>query len=275
MSKTLNKEGSGKNLENTPIEILSGPEAERALQDVDALIALIRHHADFNFSGPPVNQSMTQEEVARILNLYGYPPSILTQRGALSRILHFVTGFSKRLQNAVSSQIYDPRKLALEIEKGREAFEKDGLKQVNALASEKNKTGDMVVAKVNGKTVGMLGIRKLGLEKGRQVYDHLKASVLPEFENQGISWQMKQKAIQLNCAESHDPLWLVHSKNSKILGSTKKFERTKITFADYARLRGWQMSQQELDTIEEKWRLEGWEYWLVDFQKPVKEEVGE
>lgn len=266
MSEIGAKQTPGREMKDHPAEILRGSEAMHALSNVAALLALIRHHAEFNFSGPPINPSMKRDEVARILELYGYPPSILTQEQVASGIGEMAAGFSHRLQEASSSPAYDVMRFQAEVAADREAFEAQGYWQVDALAKE----GNMVAAKVDGKTVGMLGMRKLGRMNDRQVYEHLKASVLSDYEGRGIFSQMKQKAVELNCEEAGNPLWVVHSKNPKVVGRTERFEGERITFEDYARLRGWTMPPSEMEKVKEKWALEGWQYFLVDFRKQAE-----
>lgn len=138
----------------------------------------------------------------------------------------------------------------------------------------------MLAAEVDEKVVGMLGMRKLGpvdgsqlpdqiraFVNGRQLYEHLKASVLPDYEGNGFFRQLKKKAVELNRQESKNPLWVMHSKNPKVLRESEKYERLRITFEDYRRLRAWKMSDAEAEKLKQKWDMEGWEYWIVDFLK--------
>jgi hypothetical protein len=266
MSESGAKMAPGEELRGSPVEILSGAEAPLALKDIDALRALIRHHAGFNFAGPPINEKMGRDEVARILELYNYPPSILNEGHVATGIAEAQAGFSHRLNAASALPAYDVTRFDEAVAADRQDFEGFGLNQVEDIGKEKR----MIVAKVDGKAVGMLGMRKLGLEDGRQVFEHLKASVLPDYERRGIFGQMKQKAIELNCEESPNPIWLVHSKNPKVLKNTEKYDRKQITFEDYARLRGWTMPPPAMEKIKQKWELEGWQYFLVDFQKQAK-----
>jgi GNAT superfamily N-acetyltransferase len=236
------------------------------MADVATVRALIRHHADFNFAPPAVDQKMSRERVAHILDLYGYPPDILTQERAGSTIAHMADRVTERVKDVVAAPVYDQARFDAVAVGHREWFEQEGLKQVDGLRKGEN----MLVAKVDGTFVGMLGMRKLGLLDGRRVYEHLKASVLPDFEGKGIFTKLKESAVRLNLEESENPLWLMHSKNPKvILQMQKKFEYKPIKFEDYAQLRGWDLSDSYFEKLKQQWDMEGWQYFIVDFQKQI------
>lgn len=252
--------------ENTA-EILTGRTAAAALQNTNVLRELIHHHADFNFAPAVIDQAMSRDQVAHILGLYNYPPGILTEQQVATRIEGMAEGFRDRTKEACAQPVYDVARFEAAVEGHRAWFEQNSLEQVGRLGEG----GDMLVARVDGKVAGMLGMRKLpGLFEGRQLYEHLKASVLPQYEKRGIFAQLKKQAVEMNCEESGDPLWLVHSKNPIVLKKTEKYHRRKITFEDYGTLRGWNMSEPYVKQLKEQWEIEGWEYWIVDFLKAAE-----
>ncbi len=244
--------------QNAQVEIVTGPEACAALS-TEALQQLIRNHAKGTLTKPKLTPDMSHQQVQEALDMYGYPREILRNQSAWN-IGSLMQGCINRMRG-VTSPVYDADAFEEIVAAHHGNQEEQNFNDV----VEMSKAGNMVVAKVNGEVAGMLGIRKLGLVGGRQLYEHVKASVLPEYGGKGIFHQLKARALESIFQECPNPLLLVHTRTPTVRHWAESRKHKRISFEEYMeRHETWKLSPDRLESLKKKWEIEGWDYFEVD-----------
>ena len=233
----------GKQQENrieSPSELKPKPSVEIT---VDTVRSLVHNLANANCNGLHIAPGLSRDEIEKLLDLYEFPHSILTQEPP--------------------SAEYDATKL-WQYNRAWQNSQEQGMREH---VVRMHSAGEMVFVEEDGKLVGMIGIRKLGPvgEGGRQLYEFPRFSILSgdneEHETRILRKLMKkvQESISKEC---NNPLILVHTKRPSVRKWAMRREHLAITCEDYFKKR--KISPDALAELKERWEKEGWEYFEVD-----------
>ena len=218
---------------------------------VDTVRALVHNLASANCNGLHIAPGLSRNEIEKLLDLYKFPHSILSQEPP--------------------SAEYDATKL-WQYNRAWQCDQEFGMREH---VVRMHNAGEMVFVEEDGKLVGMIGIRKLGPvgEGGRQLYEFPRFSILSgdndEHETRILRKLMKkvQESISEEC---NNPLILVHTKRPSVRKWAMRRKHRAITCEDYFKKR--KISPDALAELKERWGKEGWEYFEVD---PLKKNRAE
>jgi hypothetical protein len=239
---------------------------------VDTVRELVHNLARANCNGLQITPDLSRKEIAKRLQLYGFPLSILHQEvSSSSRVGSMLQSSIDRIKGVCSLPLYDADLLRQHNQdwqmREEESMRVQTVKMHNA--------GEMVFVEEDGKLVGMIGIRKLGPvgEGGRELYEFPRFSILSgddEKREAKILLKLMKKVQESILKECANPLILVHTKRPSVRKWALRREHRAITCEDYFSKRN--ISPSAAAELKERWEKEGWEYFEVDPLKKIATE---
>ncbi|HRH94155.1 MAG TPA: hypothetical protein PKV72_06530 [Candidatus Peribacteria bacterium] len=224
------------------VEVLVGREAQDAIARADDARELVRNLLGFTFSErPDIQPGMSRGEIAAELERLGYPTSIL-RPGA----------------DPPTSDDIDFAALESCVAERQGGQELDTAEHVVRMTRD----GEMIVATIDGKPAGMIGLRRLGLFEGREYYECPRLSVLPGYPQERIFALLYAKVRDIIRKEAKNPMMLVHSKRPSVLAWARNRKHQDITFEQYFQRRN--IPSQNVVGWKKIWEEDGWEYVEVD-----------
>jgi len=228
------------------IEIIGGDETKERLQpgELDRLVSL---WMDETYQPVEVPISRTRELVEGVLN--GLPIG--------DKLNSVVSGVRERLRNRFP-QFSKTRKFQAE---QREQF-RLGLTQHLQEAIDR---GDMVIARKDGKTIGMVRVYKLDKVAPNQfvngdIYEIGKALVVPEERRKGIYRELRKQAI-VHLREKHgDVPILAGTKTEGVKKLNREDGWVEIGFDNYLRIYG--ATDDHIDSRKQDIQRKGWTAFL-------------
>lgn len=133
--------------------------------------------------------------------------------------------------------------------------------------------GDMIIAKVNGRVVGMVRVMKFDNPRNTtlvdgEIFEIGKAMIIPEERGKGIYGKIREQALAHVRAKYGDMPILAGTKTEATKKLNRKAGWAEIGFAEYLRIHG--APEEHIESHKTEWEKEGWTAFLyIPSKKPV------